>query len=65
MLSGGRVDLFRGCDVETDVAGFERCAEETIRSRKGVACDEAAGYAGDLLPDSLYEEWTQARREYL
>ncbi|MCU1660532.1 MAG: hypothetical protein JWR58_597 [Pseudonocardia sp.] len=66
MLSGGRVDLFPSCDVETDVAVFERCAEAAIRSRDGVACDEAAGgYAGDLLPDSLYEEWTQARRHQL
>jgi DNA-binding SARP family transcriptional activator len=66
VLSGGRVALLPGCDVETDVAGFERCAEAALRSRQRVVCVEAAaGYAGDLLPDSLYEEWTQARRESL
>ncbi|MDQ1689687.1 MAG: hypothetical protein QOK42_2662, partial [Frankiaceae bacterium] len=66
MLSGGRVELFPACDVETDVGLFERCAEAAVRSRDGIACDEAAaGYAGDLLPDSLFEEWTQARRDHL
>ncbi|MDN5919674.1 MAG: AAA family ATPase [Pseudonocardia sp.] len=66
MLSGGLVALLPGCEVKTDVAGFERCAEAAIRSRNRVDCVEAtAGYAGDLLPDSLYEGWTQLRRESL
>jgi DNA-binding SARP family transcriptional activator/tetratricopeptide (TPR) repeat protein len=66
VLSGGRVDLFPCCDVETDVAGFERRAEAAVRSGDGAVCDEAvARYAGDLLPDSLYEEWTQSRRDHL
>jgi DNA-binding SARP family transcriptional activator len=65
-LSGGRVALFPSCDVVTDVAVFERRAEAAIRSGDGAACDEAAaGYPGDLLPDSLYEEWTHARRDHL
>ena len=66
MLSGGRVMLFPSCRVETDVECFERKAGLALRSRDRAACAEAAsGYAGDLLPESLYEEWTQARRGHL
>ena len=48
-LRGGQVVLFPSAQVETDVEGFER----------------AALYTGDLLPDALYEEWTQSRRGQL
>jgi DNA-binding SARP family transcriptional activator len=66
MLSGGRVALFPSFEVETDVERFERAAEAALRSRDGVACAAAALlYAGDLLPDALYEEWTQAQRDRL
>lgn len=65
-LSGGRVALFPRCEVETDVARFERAADSAIRSREAGACDAAvAAYAGDLLPDSLYEDWNQAWRDQL
>jgi DNA-binding SARP family transcriptional activator/tetratricopeptide (TPR) repeat protein len=66
VLSGGRVMLFPSCQVETDVECFEREAGLALRSRDRAACAEAAsGYPGDLLPESLYEEWTQARRRHL
>ena len=66
VLSGGRVVLFPSCQVETDVECFERGAGLALRSRDRAACAEAAsGYAGELLPESLYEEWTQARRGHL
>ncbi|SDY77942.1 DNA-binding transcriptional activator of the SARP family [Modestobacter sp. DSM 44400] len=66
VLSGGRVALFPTLQVQTDVARFERKADAALRSRDGVACAVAAAeYSGDLLPDSLYEEWTQARRGQL
>lgn len=66
VLSGGRVALFPDADVQTDVASFERRAEAAIRSGEPAACDEAAAACpGDLLPDSLYEEWTQTRRDAL
>ena len=66
VLSGGRVMLFPSCQVETDVECFERQAGLALRSRDRAACAEAAsGYVGDLLPESLYEEWTQARRGHL
>ena len=66
VLSGGRVTLFPSCQVETDVECFERGAGLALRSRDCAACAEAASaYTGDLLPESLYEEWTQTRRGHL
>ena len=66
VLSGGRVFLFPAWEIETDAACFERKAGAALRSRDGVACAVAASeYSGDLLPDSLYEEWTQTRRRQL
>ncbi len=66
VLRAGRVTLFPACQVETDVERFERTAGLALRSKDGAACAEAAsGYTGDLLPESLYEEWTQARRAHL
>ncbi|HVH21182.1 MAG TPA: hypothetical protein VNA11_01875 [Pseudonocardia sp.] len=65
-LTGGRIALFPGCDVDTDVAEFERRAEAAIGSRDAAAGNDLlADYPGDLLPDSWYEEWTQARRDRL
>jgi pimeloyl-ACP methyl ester carboxylesterase/DNA-binding SARP family transcriptional activator len=51
VLAGGAVALAPGAEVTTDVARFE-------------AGDDAA-YAGDLLPEDLYEAWTHAPRERL
>ena len=66
VLSGGMVALFPQWLVETDVARFERKAGAALRSRDGAACAvTASDYGGDLLPDSLYEDWTQARRGHL
>ena len=63
-LSGGRVALFPGTAVETDVDVFERAASAALRSGDAADCARAADLgAGDLLPDARYEEWTQARRE--
>lgn len=64
VLSSGRVALFPAWQIETDVDMFERAAALALRSRDRGACSlTASGYAGDLLPQSLYEEWTQARRD--
>jgi DNA-binding SARP family transcriptional activator/tetratricopeptide (TPR) repeat protein len=52
VLAAGQVSLFPGRIVTTDVERFERSA--------GVD-----GYGGELLPDALYEQWTQAPRERL
>ncbi|MCW2632960.1 MAG: hypothetical protein JWR88_1922 [Pseudonocardia sp.] len=66
VLSGGRVALFPNDRVETDVDGFERLAEAALRADDRAACAEAAlACTGVLLPDALYEEWTQARRSHL
>ncbi|HVE75042.1 MAG TPA: AAA family ATPase, partial [Mycobacteriales bacterium] len=66
VLSGGRIALFPSCRVETDVACFECSAKEALSSQDRAACADAAStYTGVLLPESLYEEWTQARRDRL
>lgn len=65
-LAGGRVALFPGVSVETDVDVFERAAGGALRSGDAAECARAAELgAGELLPDARYEEWTQARREQL
>ena len=51
-LSGGRVALFPGRVVETDVATFERRARAALRSGDRAAAEAlAAEYPADLLPD--------------
>jgi DNA-binding SARP family transcriptional activator len=65
-LAGGRVALFPGAEVETDVEVFERAATAALRSGDAAACAHAAELGvGELLPDARYEEWTQLRREQL
>ena len=66
VLSGGGVALLPACEVQTDVDAFERLAEEALRSGTRDGCARAASaYTGVLLPGSLYEEWTLARRDRL
>jgi DNA-binding SARP family transcriptional activator len=66
VLHGGGVSLFPSSRLDTDVETFERAAAAALRARDTAACaDVAAAYAGSLLPGSLYEEWTQARRDHL
>lgn len=66
MLRGGRVLLFPSREIETDVDCFERAATAALRGDDADVCAKVATtYTGDLLPDALYEEWTQARREHL
>lgn len=65
-LTGGRVVLFPGATIETDVEVFERSAAQALRAGDPEACARAAeDGAGELLPDARYEEWTQARRHQL
>jgi len=65
-LASGRVVLFPGCGIETDVAVFEQRVNAALRSGDATAAEQAAAaYPGDLLPDFRYEEWTQARRDHL
>ena len=66
VLRGGQVVLFPFAEVETDVECFERAATEALRGGGPERCLAAAAlYTGDLLPDGLYDEWTQGRREQL
>lgn len=65
-LHRGEVALFGSRSVTTDVAAFEAQAHDVIARRDvGAARDLAQGYVGDLLPGSLYDEWTQAPRARL
>jgi DNA-binding SARP family transcriptional activator/tetratricopeptide (TPR) repeat protein len=63
VLRGGQVALFPSRPVETDAGHFE------ARSRAALAAGDAAAaasaYTGELLPEALYEEWTQAPRQRL
>ncbi len=66
VLRDGQVWLFPDGSVQTDVEQFEVAAAKAHAADDGKACATAAGlYGGDLLPGSLYEEWTQAPRERL
>jgi DNA-binding SARP family transcriptional activator/tetratricopeptide (TPR) repeat protein len=59
VLRGERVELFPGRRVDVDVARFLRDAERVLRESHPASCARvAAGYAGELLPDSPYESWT-------
>lgn len=65
-LAGGRVALFPGSAVGTDVAAFERRARVSLRSGdRAAAAAVAADYPGDLLPELPYAEWTQQPRDRL
>jgi DNA-binding SARP family transcriptional activator len=60
------VSLKPGSIAMVDVAEFERLARLGKEHGQVADLDTAAGlYAGDLLPDDIYEEWTIRRREEL
>jgi predicted ATPase/DNA-binding SARP family transcriptional activator len=53
-------------DLWVDVEAFEEAAQRARRSRDPAAYRAAIElYAGELLPEDRYEEWTEARREEL
>src|SRR5215207_2927377 len=58
--------LCPGGDLWVDVDAFEEAAA-TVRRSQDPATNRVAIelYAGDLLPEDRYEEWTQSRREEL
>jgi predicted ATPase/DNA-binding SARP family transcriptional activator len=66
VLGGGVVSLFPVADVTVDAAEFDRAAE-LARADGGPesAGDAAARYTGTLLPDDLYEPWTEEPRDRL
>jgi DNA-binding SARP family transcriptional activator len=66
VLRGGSVALLPSGRVHTDVERFEEEARAALAGDDPSRCAAAAAaYAGDLLPGSRYEEWTQAARERL
>jgi DNA-binding SARP family transcriptional activator len=63
VLRAEQVELFPGRVVDVDAARFLRDAERALRESEPAACAEvAAGYGGELLPDSPYETWAQEPR---
>ena len=66
VLRGGQVALFPSRSIETDVGHFEAKADAALASGGDAACAAAASaYAGELLPEARYAEWSRAPRERL
>ncbi|HSE71369.1 MAG TPA: AAA family ATPase [Nocardioidaceae bacterium] len=66
VLARGSVSLFPGAEVTVDVADFERAADAAREyADPEAAATAAALYPGTLLPDDVYEPWTEAARERL
>ena len=66
VLAGGVVTLLPNAQVTVDVAEFDRAAQ-AARADGGPDAAAAASerYTGTLLPDDLYEPWTEEPRERL
>ena len=66
VLRGGEVSLFPDRGVVVDTERFQELAAEALESGDAEACDRVADeYGGELLPGSLYEEWTELTRQRL
>jgi len=67
VLRGGQVLLCPAkARVVVDAVAFERLADAALAKRDRAACVEAAdAYAGELLPGSRYEAWTESARDRL
>ena len=65
-LRGDVVSLYPDGPLWTDVRAFEEASAYASGSGEPAAYRAALDlYAGDLLPEDPYEDWTQARREGL
>ena len=63
VLRADRVELFPGRSTDVDAERFLGDAERVLReSDPGACASVAAGYGGELLPDSPYEAWAQETR---
>ncbi|MEA2178544.1 MAG: hypothetical protein QOG77_1841, partial [Solirubrobacteraceae bacterium] len=63
VLRRGRVFLFPGRSVSTDLDGFLRDSSAALRGGDPAACAHvAASCPGELLPDAPYETWAQEPR---
>ena len=58
--------LAPGHELQIDVEMFDTAATEALRHGNPVRCAQVAGYyRGELLPDDIYVEWVDERREQL
>jgi DNA-binding SARP family transcriptional activator/pimeloyl-ACP methyl ester carboxylesterase len=65
-LRGDNVYLLPDAEVRVDVSDFDAAADAALAQRTAAAADAAlALFGGDLLPDDVYEEWTEGPRERL
>jgi DNA-binding SARP family transcriptional activator len=66
VLSGETVALLPCYRVEVDAVEFEHGARSALEARdQNAAAARADAYPGDLLPDDLYEPWTEEPRDRL
>jgi DNA-binding SARP family transcriptional activator len=66
VLSGQMVTLFPEAEITVDVAEFGRAAHAALDQRELSAADDAIDrYHGELLPDDVYEPWTEQPRDRL
>jgi DNA-binding SARP family transcriptional activator/tetratricopeptide (TPR) repeat protein len=65
-VSGEVMALLPDDDVDVDAVEFEREATAALRSADSEAMARAlAVHTGELLPDDLYDEWIQPRRDHI
>jgi DNA-binding SARP family transcriptional activator/tetratricopeptide (TPR) repeat protein len=65
-MEGGIVVLWPEGQLSIDVDGFETLARRALDIDDGALAERAAsGYAGELLPEDRFAEWTQGPRERL
>ena len=65
VVSQGSVALFPEADVEVDVSEFERAAAAALDADPAAAAVASALHVGPLLPEDLYEPWTEEPRDRL
>ena len=65
VVAQGSVSLFPDAAVEVDVTEFERAAESALDAGPPAAALAAALHVGPLLPEDLYEPWTEEPRDRL
>jgi predicted ATPase/DNA-binding SARP family transcriptional activator len=64
VLSGDLVCLLPGAEVRLDIDAFDRAAAVAAGESDPTVAERALGhYRGDLLPEDLYEPWTEEARE--
>jgi hypothetical protein len=66
VLADDTVALLPDADVAVDAVGFQAAAEAALQARDpALAAGAADAYTGELLPEDVYEPWTEAVRERL